>query len=58
MALADILYNFFGFDIVLNVSTFPQLLAGMCKIGCGMWLTIFIIRSMFMATRLGESRFM
>lgn len=58
MELANLLYQFFGFDIVLDVNTFPELLAAVGKIGCGLWLTIFIIRSLFMATTIGERRFL
>ena len=50
MALADMLYQFFGFASLSDASTLIDLLQIILKIGCGLWLTSFIIRSMFLAT--------
>ena len=57
MDLANTLYQFFGFDTLESSATFIDLLQSMLKIGCGMWLTIFIIRSMFMALTIPEKGF-
>lgn len=57
MELANTLYQFFGFDTLGSSATFIDLLQSMLKIGCGMWLTIFIIRSMFMALTIPEKGF-
>ena len=50
MALADMLYQFFGFASLSDAATLIDLLQIILKIGCGLWLTSFIIRSMFLAT--------
>lgn len=57
MQLADLIYNFFGFDALSLSATFTDLLSSMLKIGCGLWVTIFIIRSMFMALTIPDKRF-
>lgn len=51
------IYNFFGFEALAETATFVDLLQAMLKIGCGLWVTIFIIRSLFMATRIPDTKF-
>lgn len=53
MALVESLYNFFGFNLLSDSATFVDLLNNILQIGCGLWITIFIIRSLFMATNVG-----
>ena len=53
MALVESLYNFFGFNLISESATFVDLLSNIFQIGCGLWVTIFIIRSLFMATNVG-----
>ena len=57
MAIVDSLINYFGIDLLNQSATFVDLLNCTVKIGLSMWLTIFIIRSMFLATTIGGRRF-
>ena len=57
MELANLLYTFFGFDTLSNSATLIDLIQLILKIGCGLWLTIFIIRSMFLATTVSRRGF-
>ena len=57
MALVDSLIQFFGIDMLSSSATFVDLLNVIMKIGVSMWLTIFIIRSLFLATTIGGRRF-
>lgn len=53
MAIIESLYNFFGFNLISESSSFVDLLNSILQISCGLWVTIFIIRSLFMATNIG-----
>lgn len=57
MELSQIIYDYFGFEMLTESSTFIDLLNNFALIGCGLWITLFIIRSLFMVTRIGDSRF-
>ena len=57
MELANLLYTFFGFDTLSSSATLIDLIQLILKIGCGLWLTIFIIRSMFLATTVSRRGF-
>lgn len=57
MAIVDSLITYFGIDLLNESSTFIDLLNTTTKIGLSMWLTIFIIRSMFLATTIAGRRF-
>lgn len=57
MELANLLYEFFGFDSLTLQSTFTDLLSSMLKIGCGLWVTAFILRSMLLTLSLPDKRF-
>lgn len=57
MELVNLLYEFFGFDTLSAASTLVDLLQLILKVGCGMWLTIFIIRSLFLATTVSRRGF-
>ena len=57
MEIANILYQFFGFEALSSSATLIELLQCICKIGCGIWITIFIIRSLFLATTVGTRGF-
>lgn len=57
MALAENLIEFFGIDMLTGSATFVDLLNVVMRIGISMWLTIFIIRSLFLATTIGGRRF-
>lgn len=57
MELANILYEFFGFESLTLAATFTDLLSSILKIGCGLWLTAFILRSMLLTLTLPDRRF-
>lgn len=58
MALVESLYQFFGFDMISESASFVDLLNSILQIASGLWITIFIIRSLFMATNIsGKSLF-
>lgn len=57
MEVINSLITFFGIDLLNESSTFIDLLNCMFRIGISMWLTIFIIRSMFLVTTIGGRRF-
>lgn len=56
MILVNDLYDYFGFELLAESATFVDLLNNMLMIGLGVWLTIFIIRSVFLATTVGRRR--
>lgn len=57
MQLANMIYDFFGFSNINQSATFIDLLDTVIKIGVGLWVTIFIIRSMMMVLRVPEKGF-
>ena len=57
MQLANMIYDFFGFANISQSATFIDLLDAVIKIGVGLWVTIFIIRSMMMVLRVPEKGF-
>lgn len=57
MDLAELIYDFFGFEALTASATFVDLLSCMLKIGCGLWVTIFVIRSLFMALTIPDKGF-
>lgn len=57
MALADSLIQFFGINLLTSSSTFVDLLNVMLRIAVGIWITFFIIRSMFLITTIGGRKY-
>ena len=57
MAIVDNLITYFGIDLLNQSATFIDLLNCTMKIGLAMWLTIFVIRSMFLATTIGGRKY-
>lgn len=56
MVIVNDLYDFFGFDLLSQSATFVDLISYMLEIGIGVWITVFIIRSLFLATTVGRRR--
>ena len=56
MVIVQDIYDFFGFELLTESATFIDLINNMLMIGIGVWVTIFIIRSMFLATTIGRRR--
>lgn len=56
MVIVNDLYEFFGFDMLSQSATFVDLISYMLQIGIGIWITVFIIRSLFLATTVGRRR--
>lgn len=57
MAIADSLIQFFGIDLLTESATFIDLLNCFMRIGISVWITVFIIRSMFLVASVGGRRF-
>ncbi len=57
MELANMIYEFFGFDALTMQATFTDLLSCMLKVGSGLWVTAFVIRSMLLALSIPDHRF-
>ena len=57
MAISDSIIQFFGIDLLTSSATFVDLLNLTLRIGVGVWVTVFIIRSMFLATTIGGRKF-
>lgn len=54
MALIESLYEFFGIELLTESATFIDLINNVLLVGLGIWLTCFICRCLFMATRIGD----
>ena len=57
MEIANDLIQFFGIDLLSDSATFVDLINVTMRIGVSLWITIFIIRSLFLATTIGGRRF-
>lgn len=57
MALIESLIEFFGIDLIGEASTFPDLINTVLQIGCGIWITLFVCRCLFMATTFADRKF-
>lgn len=56
MVIVQDLYDFFGFEVLTESATFVDLINNLVMIGIGVWVTIFIIRSLFLTTTYGRRR--
>lgn len=54
MEIAQSIYDFFGFEVIGSSATFTDLLSNMFQVATGLWVVIFIIRSLFMAVTIPE----
>ena len=54
MEIANLLYEFFGFDVLAESATFVDLLGTSLKVFCGVYITIFVIRSVFLLLTVPE----
>ena len=54
MEIVQSIYDFFGFELLGSSATFTDLLNNMFQIATGLWVVIFIIRSLFMAITIPE----
>ncbi len=57
MAIINDLFTFFGISALADTATFTDLIFLLLKIGCGMWFTIFVIRSLFLCADVGNRSF-
>lgn len=57
MELVEMMFDFFGFENLSLSATFPEFIEWFCKCGIGVWLVLFIIRSLFMVIRTPDIRF-
>lgn len=58
MELIQELYDFFGFELITQSATFIDLINAFIQVGLGLWLTVFIMRSVFLLVTVPDRRFM
>ena len=54
MEIANLLYTFFGFDTLAESATFVDFISTTCKVMIGVYITVFIIRSVFLLLTVPE----
>lgn len=52
MELVDMLFDFFGFEMISSSATLPELIVWLSKVGIGVFLVLSVIRGLFISTRL------
>lgn len=57
MEIMQSLIDFFGIALLSESSTFIDLLNCILRIGVSLWITIFIIRSIFLVSTIGGRKF-
>lgn len=58
MELVNELYDFFGIELLTESATFIDLVNSIIQIGLAVWITIFIIRSVFLLVTVPDRRLM
>ena len=58
MELVNELYDFFGIVLLTESATFIDLVNSIIQIGLAVWITIFIIRSVFLLVTVPDKRMM
>ena len=54
MEIANLLYEFFGFDVLVESATFVDFICSTCKVLIGVYITVFVIRSVFLLLTVPE----
>lgn len=57
MEIANMIYEFFGFEALNQSATLIELLDSIIKIGCGIFVTVYIIKCMCIACTISDGRF-
>ena len=57
MAVAESLYEFFEIATLDSSATFIDFLYVLIQIGVSIWITLFIVKCLFMACTVGDKRF-
>lgn len=57
MELAQSLYEFFEISVISESATFADLITNILQVGVGIWLTMFIGKSLFIASTIGGRKF-
>lgn len=57
MELAQSLYEFFEISVISESATFADLITNILQVGVGIWLTMFIGKSLFIAATIGGRKF-
>ena len=52
MELVDMLFDFFGFEMISSSATLPELIVWISKVGIGVYLVLAVIRGLFITSRL------
>ena len=54
MEIANLLYDFFGFDVLAESATFVDFICSTSKVLIGVYITVFVIRSVFLLLTVPE----
>lgn len=57
MELAQSLYEFFEISVISESATFADLITNILQVGVSIWLTMFIGKSLFIASTIGGRKF-
>lgn len=57
MEIAESIYEFFELSTLESSATFIDVINNLIQIGVSIWITMFIIKCMFMACTFGERSF-
>lgn len=52
MELVNMLFDFFGFEMISSSATLPELIVWLSKVGIGVFLVLSVIRGLFISSRL------
>lgn len=56
MELVQELYDFFGIELISQSATFIDLINAFLQVGLSVWLTVFVIRSVFLLCTVPDRR--
>lgn len=56
MELVNELYDFFGIELISQSATFIDLLNAFIHVGLSVWLTVFVMRSVFLLCTVPDRR--
>ena len=57
MAIAESIYDFFEIAALQDSATFLDFVYLLIQVGVSVWIVIFIVKCLFMATTIGDRRF-
>lgn len=57
MEIVQSVYDFYGISAIIESATLVDVVNALLEIGISVWITMFIIRSLFIACTLPERKF-